>query len=355
MSSPFIDSAELDSSSITVNGVTMDYMGNDVTISSASDKQVMQYDAVNSKWINASSSAGSSTLSGCTNVSLSSPSNDQILMFTTDSSLNKWTAYTISGATFNDTNKTITFAGTTSLSGLTTDVSISSPNNNDALLYNSTSSKWQNTSLSTSNLSDFYIHNPVAGQFLMYAVKDLEGLRWRNTTISTHTLSDVATANPLNDEIFVYTTYNSANKYTPYSIIGATFNDSNRTITISGTTALSGLTTDVTISSAMNANVPFHENALVNVTQNQQIITSFTDTIGGNIINNAKAFSISPITSFKIRYNQNSYTIQLENLIILAVGLTCLALHIKGITYNYRLHPQFRKFPLENILLLMPL
>ena len=151
MSSHFIDSAELDSSSITVNGVTMDYMGNidlrlsslkDVSISSASDKQVIQYDAVNSKWINASSSAGSSTLSGCTDVSISSPSNDQILVFTTNSSLSKWTAYTLSGATFNDTNKTIPFSGTTLLSGLTTDVTITSVSSGKVLKYNGT--KWVN-------------------------------------------------------------------------------------------------------------------------------------------------------------------------------------------------------------------
>ena len=61
-------------------------------------------------------------------------------MFTTASSLIKWIPYTISGATFNDTNKTITFAGTTSLSGLTTDVTITSASSGQVLKYNGT--KW---------------------------------------------------------------------------------------------------------------------------------------------------------------------------------------------------------------------
>ena len=148
MSNPFIDSTEIDSSSITVNGVTMDYMGNiylvlnslkDVTISSASDKQVIQYDATSSKWINSSSSAGSSTLSGCTDVSIASPSNYQILVFTTASSINKWTPYTISGCTFDDNLKTITFSGTKALSGLITDVNISSASNDQILQHNSSS------------------------------------------------------------------------------------------------------------------------------------------------------------------------------------------------------------------------
>ena len=66
-------------------------------------------------------------------------------MFTTTSSLNKWAPYTISGATFNDTNKTITVSGTTALSGLTTDVTIPSPSTNQMLAYNGT--KWTNQSL----------------------------------------------------------------------------------------------------------------------------------------------------------------------------------------------------------------
>ena len=119
---------------ITISGTTaLSGLTTDVTITTPVNGNLLMYDSSSSKWINASSTAGSSTLSGCTGVSVSSPSNDQILVFTTASSLNKWTAYTISGATFNDTNKTITFSGTTSLSGLTTDVNITTPVNGNLI------------------------------------------------------------------------------------------------------------------------------------------------------------------------------------------------------------------------------
>ena len=129
-------------------------------ISSPSDKQVLQYDNASSKWINATVSTGSSlsalsdvtistpsntqvlkyngskwvnatdadTLSSLTDCSVSSPSNDQILVFTTASSLNKWTPYTISGATFNDTNKTITITGggSSAISSLTCNINVCS-------------------------------------------------------------------------------------------------------------------------------------------------------------------------------------------------------------------------------------
>ena len=50
--------------------------------------------------------------------------------------------YTLSGVIFNDTTKTISVSGTTALSGLTTDVIISSPSTNQLLAYNGT--KWTN-------------------------------------------------------------------------------------------------------------------------------------------------------------------------------------------------------------------
>ena len=97
---------------ITISGsltLNIDYgFPNKITISSPSSNQVLQYDGT--KWINTTPSSGTTTLAGCTDCSISSPSNDQLLIYTTASSLNKWTPYTISGATFNDTNKTITIS-----------------------------------------------------------------------------------------------------------------------------------------------------------------------------------------------------------------------------------------------------
>ena len=67
-----------------------------------------------------------STLAGCTDCSIGSPAIDQLLVYTTASSLNKWTPYT-SGATFNDSTKTITLSAGSSALASDTDVSIRSP------------------------------------------------------------------------------------------------------------------------------------------------------------------------------------------------------------------------------------
>ena len=45
-------------------------------------------------------------------------------------------------------------AGTTALSGLTTDVTITTPSNGQALIYNSTSSKWVNQTISSGGITD---------------------------------------------------------------------------------------------------------------------------------------------------------------------------------------------------------
>ena len=159
----------------------------DVTLSSVSNNQVLQYTSSLSKWINATLTNGSSTLATLTDCSITIPSNDQILVFTTTSSLNKWTPYPLSGATINDTTKTITVSGTTALSGLTTDVTISSPANNQVLQYNG--SNWINTTLTTGSLI-------------------------------LSTLTDCRVSSPSNDQILVYTTTSSLNKWTPYTLSG---------------------------------------------------------------------------------------------------------------------------------------
>ena len=55
----------------------------DVTLSGVSNNQVLQYNSSLSKWINATFTTGSSTLSGLTtDVTISSPSTNQILAYT---------------------------------------------------------------------------------------------------------------------------------------------------------------------------------------------------------------------------------------------------------------------------------
>ena len=77
------------------------------------------YNADTKKWVNSTLTVADS-LSNLTDCSISSPLNDQVLIFSTLNSLNKWTPYTMTGVTFNDTDKTITISsGSNALSSLT--------------------------------------------------------------------------------------------------------------------------------------------------------------------------------------------------------------------------------------------
>lgn len=63
-------------------------------------------------------STGSLTLSGLTDCSVSGVANDQVLVYTTAGSLNKWVPYTLSGATFNDSKRTITVTASTGVASV---------------------------------------------------------------------------------------------------------------------------------------------------------------------------------------------------------------------------------------------
>jgi hypothetical protein len=103
------------------NNITLD-LDNEVTIDGNSSDYVMNtnYESLMlicksgadyTKINNSSSSSSSTALSSLTDVSVSNPSNDQLLVFTTAVDDGKWTPYTLTGATFNDTNKIITISG----------------------------------------------------------------------------------------------------------------------------------------------------------------------------------------------------------------------------------------------------
>ena len=61
---------------------------NDVSISSPTDGQALIYDSATSKWKNAAGGGGSSTLAGLNDVSISSPTDGQALIY--DSATSKW-------------------------------------------------------------------------------------------------------------------------------------------------------------------------------------------------------------------------------------------------------------------------
>ena len=116
---------------------------NALTITTPTNNQVLQYSTALSKWVNATL-VENDALSTLTDCSVSGVTNDQVLVYTTALALNKWVPYTLTGATFNDTDKTITIsAGGSSLSNLT-DCILSNLYNGDVLCYNSSNSKWYN-------------------------------------------------------------------------------------------------------------------------------------------------------------------------------------------------------------------
>lgn len=60
----------------------------DIVVTSATDGQVLTWDATSQKWVNRNASGGSTSLAGLDDVSLSSPTNDQVLTY--NSSTQKW-------------------------------------------------------------------------------------------------------------------------------------------------------------------------------------------------------------------------------------------------------------------------
>lgn len=167
----------------------------DVNISSATNGQVLKYDSQNDEWVNANesgsvvsvtqktstgtniaditidgtttqlfapTSGGSSSLSGLSDVDVSSITDDQVLRYNSQTS--KWensdeevgdtvswtqvqsTGTKIAEIDINGTSTDVyapTSGGASSLSGLS-DVTLTTPTNNQVLKYDSTSSKWIN-------------------------------------------------------------------------------------------------------------------------------------------------------------------------------------------------------------------
>ena len=197
--------------SITTGGsltLNIDYgFPNKSTITTPVASQVLSYDG--SKWINSTPTSGVTTLSGLSDISNGTLINDNVLIYTTNAGLNKWTNYSISGATFNDTTKTITISsGSSSLASLT-DATITTPSTNQLLQYNGT--KWINytpTYISSSSLSsstDATITSPSTNQLLQY-----NGTKWINYTptyISSSSIAsstDATITTPSNNQLLQY-------------------------------------------------------------------------------------------------------------------------------------------------------
>lgn len=132
-------------------------------------------------WTNAG--GGTPTLAGDSDVSISGPTNNQVLTY--NSGTSKWVNAT--HALANDS-----------------DVSISGPANNQVLTYNSGTSKWGNATPTLAADSDVAISSPSNGQVLTY---DSGTSKWKNAAASSTTLAgdtDVAISSPTNGQVLTY-------------------------------------------------------------------------------------------------------------------------------------------------------
>ena len=106
----------------------------DVDISSASDAQVLTYDAISGKWVNATSPSGVTELSQLSDVTIASASDGNVLTY--DSTSGKWV------------NEAIP-SGVTTLDGLS-DVSLTTPASGNSLVYDGT--EWVNDTLEAADI-----------------------------------------------------------------------------------------------------------------------------------------------------------------------------------------------------------
>jgi hypothetical protein len=157
-----------------------------------------------------------------------------ILSFT--NYLNTGTANFFLGATMTEND---TYILPTSMGAVGNVLTIGNLNNTTNAILSWTAPSVGTTALAGLTTDTQITGTPVSGSLLMY--QDSATNKWINTTIA-----------PTNDQLLVYTTYGSANSWTPYTLSGATFSDSTKTITIaSGTaTALQSATTVVSVSAA---------------------------------------------------------------------------------------------------------
>lgn len=190
-----IDGTTTDIYAPTSGGATSLSGLSDVTITSATNGQAILYDSANSVWKNSNLPTGSSTLDGLTDVTISSPAGGQSLIY--DSNSGEW----INGAGG---------GGSSTLSGLT-DVTITSATDGQALLYDSVNSIWVNGNVSSGSstldgLTDVIITSATDGQVLTY---DSSNNKWKNATASggattLNGLSDVTITSASNSQVLTY-------------------------------------------------------------------------------------------------------------------------------------------------------
>ena len=178
----------------------------DVTLTSPTSGQVLKYDG--SGWVNANESGGggSSTLAGLTDVTIASATDGQVLEY--DSTSSKWE------------NKSLTIPD--DLNDMT-DVALSSPTGGQGLVYDGTASKWKNQNIvdDLADLSDVTLATPTNGQVLKY---NSSTSKWENANesgggsgdyVGLYGTTEITSGTDLNDLLTVGTYYKNATNFTP--------------------------------------------------------------------------------------------------------------------------------------------
>lgn len=173
------------------NAMTVDWNGNitlgtggDITVGIPLSTTASTLGAAINEIVAGGGGGGSSTLAGLTDVSITTPSNDDVLKY--DSTSQKWVSGVGGGS------------GSSTLVGLT-DVSVTTPSNGQALVYDSTSAKWVNgyggTGPSTlAALSDVSFTTPSDKQSLVY---DSQNQIWKNAAINYNDISNTPSLAPV--------------------------------------------------------------------------------------------------------------------------------------------------------------
>ena len=167
----------------------------DTTISTPTSGDVLGYDG--SKWVNTPSST--SSLSGLSDTDITTPANGDTLVYNSVST--KWensdelttVATNLSSHTGNTSNP-----HSTSVSNLT-DTTITTPSDQDTVVYDNVSSKWINQANTLDNLKNTTITTPSSGDTLSY-----NGSAWVNKEDSLTNLTDTTITTPSDQDTLIY-------------------------------------------------------------------------------------------------------------------------------------------------------
>ena len=220
-----------------------------------SHNQILRYNG--NKWVNFSPIYGTTILDGLTDVTISTPTNNQILQYNIVSG--QWE------------NVSISFGVGASNLGDLNDVLLSTPTTNQFLTYSG--SAWINTSISLVTnldmLTDVVITTPSNNQIIKY-----NGTNWVNTTQSFVTnldsLTDVVITGPSNNQILQYNGVNWINSNLP--------SYTNQNITLSGDVSGSGTTS---ISVTLNT-IPISKGGTGQITANLSLNALLPSQSGNN-------------------------------------------------------------------------